>query len=112
MSGTTPLDSMVVLPGGRFRMGTDDRDGFPADGEGPVREVTVRPFAIDPCCVTNDRFAAGGSYLCHESYCNRYRVAARTGNAPDAATGNLGFRCAADAGPSPADVSPADPEAR
>jgi formylglycine-generating enzyme required for sulfatase activity len=38
----------------------------------------------------------GGSYLCHESYCNRYRVAARTANTPDSSTGNLGFRCAAD----------------
>jgi formylglycine-generating enzyme required for sulfatase activity len=38
----------------------------------------------------------GGSYLCHRSYCNRYRVAARTGNTPDTGTGNMGFRCAAD----------------
>lgn len=36
----------------------------------------------------------GGSYLCHESYCNRYRVAARSRNTPDSSTGNLGFRCA------------------
>ena len=35
----------------------------------------------------------GGSYLCHDSYCRRYRVAARTGNTPDSSTGNLGFRC-------------------
>ena len=35
----------------------------------------------------------GGSYLCHESYCNRYRVAARSSNTPDSSTGNLGFRC-------------------
>lgn len=40
----------------------------------------------------------GGSYLCHESYCNRYRVAARTSNTPDSTVGNLGFRCARDAG--------------
>jgi sulfatase modifying factor 1 len=40
----------------------------------------------------------GGSYLCHESYCNRYRVAARSSNVPDASTGNMGFRCAADSG--------------
>jgi formylglycine-generating enzyme required for sulfatase activity len=40
----------------------------------------------------------GGSYLCHASYCNRYRVAARTFNAVDASTGHMGFRCAADAG--------------
>ncbi len=39
----------------------------------------------------------GGSYLCHRSYCNRYRVAARSRNTPDSSTGNLGFRCAADA---------------
>ncbi|WP_372807267.1 formylglycine-generating enzyme family protein [Pontiella sp.] len=38
----------------------------------------------------------GGSYLCHDSYCNRYRVAARTSNTPDSSTGNLGFRCARD----------------
>ena len=39
----------------------------------------------------------GGSYLCHDSYCNRYRVAARTSNTPDSSTGNLGFRCVVDA---------------
>jgi len=38
----------------------------------------------------------GGSYLCHRSYCNRYRVAARTSNTPDSSTGNCGFRCARD----------------
>ena len=38
----------------------------------------------------------GGSYLCHESYCNRYRVAARTSNTPDSATTNIGFRCVRD----------------
>jgi len=39
----------------------------------------------------------GGSYLCHDSYCNRYRCAARDHSAPDDATGNIGFRVAADA---------------
>jgi sulfatase modifying factor 1 len=38
----------------------------------------------------------GGSYLCHESYCNRYRIAARSSNTPDSSTGNLGFRCVKD----------------
>ncbi len=38
----------------------------------------------------------GGSYLCHRSYCNRYRVAARTSNTPDSGTGNIGFRCVRD----------------
>ena len=38
------------------------------------------------------RAIRGGSYLCHASYCNRYRVAARSGNTPDSSTGNTGFR--------------------
>lgn len=38
----------------------------------------------------------GGSYLCHDSYCNRYRLSARIGNTPDSSGGNLGFRCARD----------------
>ncbi len=38
----------------------------------------------------------GGSYLCHDSYCNRYRVAARTSNTPDSSSGNVGFRTVAD----------------
>lgn len=43
-----------------------------------------------------DKVMKGGSYLCHYSYCNRYRVAARTGNTPDSSTGNIGFRCVKD----------------
>lgn len=42
------------------------------------------------------RVMKGGSYLCHRSYCNRYRVAARTSNTPDSATTNIGFRCVRD----------------
>jgi formylglycine-generating enzyme required for sulfatase activity len=42
------------------------------------------------------RVIKGGSYLCHKSYCNRYRVAARSSNTPDSSTGTTGFRCAAD----------------
>jgi formylglycine-generating enzyme len=43
------------------------------------------------------RVMRGGSYLCHESYCWRYRVDARSSNTPDSSTGNLGFRVAAEA---------------
>lgn len=38
------------------------------------------------------RAMRGGSYLCHDSYCNRYRNAARTSNTPDSSMGNAGFR--------------------
>ena len=41
-----------------------------------------------------ERVMRGGSYLCHDSYCNRYRVAARSRNDPGSSSGNVGFRCA------------------
>jgi formylglycine-generating enzyme len=41
------------------------------------------------------RILRGGSYLCHDSYCNRYRNAARSSNTPDSAMGNAGFRTVA-----------------
>ena len=48
---------MVAIPGGDFLMGTADGDGFPSDGEGPIRNVRVRPFLMDACAVTNSQFA-------------------------------------------------------
>ncbi|MGW6949254.1 formylglycine-generating enzyme family protein [Streptomyces xanthophaeus] len=45
------------------------------------------------------RAMRGGSHMCHDSYCNRYRVAARTRNTPDSSAGNIGFRVAADVSP-------------
>lgn len=43
-----------------------------------------------------NRVKKGGSYLCHKSYCYRYRCAARSQNSEDSSAGNLGFRCAMD----------------
>ena len=45
----------------------------------------------------SSRVIKGGSYLCHASYCNRYRPAARSSTTPDSSTGHTGFRCAMDA---------------
>ena len=42
------------------------------------------------------RSTRGGSYLCHHSYFERYRVAARNSLTPDSTTGNTGFRCVRD----------------
>ncbi|HEX2728728.1 MAG TPA: formylglycine-generating enzyme family protein, partial [Rubrobacteraceae bacterium] len=42
------------------------------------------------------RVMKGGSYLCHRSYCNRYRNGARTSNTPDSSTTNITFRCVRD----------------
>ncbi|WP_374211353.1 MULTISPECIES: formylglycine-generating enzyme family protein [unclassified Streptomyces] len=41
------------------------------------------------------RVIRGGSYLCHHTYCHRYRVAARSANTPASSSGNCGFRTVA-----------------
>jgi len=40
------------------------------------------------------RALRGGSFLCHDSYCNRYRVAARHADTADTSTSHIGFRVA------------------
>lgn len=50
----------------------------------------------DESTVDTQRVKKGGSYLCHHSYCYRYRCAARSQNTADSSAGNLGFRCAKD----------------
>lgn len=47
-----------------------------------------------PLADAGRRVMKGGSYLCHESYCRRYRPAARTANTIDSSAGNVGFRVA------------------
>ncbi len=51
------LDNMIKLPAGKFLMGTNDKDGFPVDGEGPVREISLDAFYIDATTVTNAQFS-------------------------------------------------------
>ncbi|MFC9430503.1 formylglycine-generating enzyme family protein [Streptomyces sp. NPDC056987] len=62
----------IELPGGAFRMGSEDSDANPGDGEGPVREVTVEPFALDAHAVTNARFAAFVEATGHRSDAERF----------------------------------------
>lgn len=42
------------------------------------------------------RVMRGGSFLCNESYCSGYRVAARMKTSADSGMEHLGFRCVAD----------------
>lgn len=44
--------------------------------------------------LTPKRVTRGGSFLCHVSYCESYRPAARRGTATDNGMSHLGFRCA------------------
>jgi formylglycine-generating enzyme required for sulfatase activity len=84
-------------------------DSFPANGYG-VYSVTgnvwewcgdwfrtefTAELTVDPSGPVSGaaKVMKGGSFLCHASYCNRYRVAARTSNTPDSSASNIGFRC-------------------
>jgi sulfatase modifying factor 1 len=50
---------------------------------------------------TGRRSLRGGSFLCHESYCNRYRVAARSSSPPQSTSSHCGFRVVASVDPLP-----------
>jgi formylglycine-generating enzyme len=80
-------------------IGTAPVDAFPANGFG-LNNATgnVWEWCADRFGPTRpgQRNMRGGSYLCHESYCWRYRCAARSSNTPDSSAGNIGFRMAGD----------------
>ncbi|MGC4112170.1 MAG: formylglycine-generating enzyme family protein [Nocardioides sp.] len=59
-----------------------------------LRSAVTSPLGPD---TGTTRVLRGGSYLCHDSYCWRYRVDSRNANTPDSTAGNVGFRVAADA---------------
>jgi sulfatase modifying factor 1 len=73
---------------------------------GNVWEWTANPYRIGSMkkaarermrAMAGYRVAKGGSFLCHRSYCWRYRIAARSGNSPDSTTTHQGFRIVFDA---------------
>src|SRR5699024_1005464 len=74
---------------------TAPADAFEPNGYGLYHTLgSVREWCADAW--RGGRVIKGGSYLCHASYCNRYRLAARSENGEDAASGNAGFRMARD----------------
>jgi len=70
-------------------------DAFPPNGFGLYNMAgNVWEWSADWFDATRTaRAMRGGSYLCHASYCHRYRVAARSSSTPASTTGHVGFRC-------------------
>jgi formylglycine-generating enzyme required for sulfatase activity len=88
--GTFPSENTL----GDGFLGTCPVDAFPANGYGLHNTSgNVWEWCAD-AVGAGARATRGGSYLCHDSYCNRYRVAARSSNTADSSTGNTGFRSA------------------
>ena len=86
--GTAPVDAFDPNGHGAFNMCGNVwewcSDWFGTDHAGNV--------GLEGPATGTHRVMRGGSYLCHESYCWRYRVSARSANTPDSAAGNIGFR--------------------
>ena len=80
--------------------GTAPADAFPPNGFGLYGMTgNVWEWAADRFGPTRPghRALRGGSYLCHASYCWRYRCAARSSNTTDSFAANIGFRMVRDA---------------
>ncbi|XP_003739538.1 formylglycine-generating enzyme [Galendromus occidentalis] len=88
--GTAPVDTYDPYP------------GLPLKNMiGNVWEWTADAWTTDhgtkPDGEETRRVKKGGSFMCHASYCFRYRCEARSENTLDTSSVNVGFRCAADA---------------
>ena len=63
------------------------KKGLSINPKGPAKSFDPdEPFAVK-------HVHRGGSFLCHQSYCKGYRIAARMKTCPDTSLNHLGFRC-------------------
>ena len=97
-AGTAPVDAFPPNGFGLHNM-TGNVWEWTADRWSTTWHVDQPWPVVDPTGPPDGdrRVLRGGSYLCHASYCWRYRTSARMGSEPDSPTGNTGFRCAQDA---------------
>lgn len=91
--GTAPAQSFAPNDYGLFNMSGNTWDWTADDFSVKSLSKAAKQHAA---AMQGHKVIKGGSYLCHHSYCTRYRIAARTGNTPDSATTHMSFRIAFD----------------
>jgi len=102
--GTAPVDSYDANGFGLYNV-TGNVWEWTADRH--TRLHSPRPAKNPKGPLNGNNFVAkGGSYLCHESYCFRYRTSSRQALPSQTTTGNIGFRVAADSNLRNTDTSP------
>ena len=92
---TAPAQSFAPNPLGFYNLSGNvwewTQDAFRIHADTPFARQRNIQAALD-----DEKVLKGGSFLCHISYCYRYRIAARMALTPDSGVSNAGFRVAYD----------------